>query len=64
MRSGDITGVAGVLELTWCYIVTTGYEGMDKETSWLPASEIPHASELISDFHHAYPGKPGPLSTS
>ena len=38
----------------------TGYEGTDKETSWLPASELGHASEVVSDFHQAYPEKPGP----
>ena len=38
-----------------------GYEGMDEETSWLPASKLGHASEVISDFHLAHPSKPGPL---
>ena len=38
-----------------------GYEGTDKETSWIPASELRHASEVVSDFHQAYPSKPGPL---
>ena len=42
----------------------TGYEGTDEENSWLLASELPHASELISDFHQAYPDKPGPWSAS
>ena len=42
----------------------TGYKGMDEDTSWLLASELPHASELVSDFHQAYPDKPGPLPTS
>src|SRR6202045_3217890 len=40
----------------------TGYEGTDEETSWLPATELEHASEAVSDFHHAYPNKPGPLN--
>jgi Chromo (CHRromatin Organisation MOdifier) domain len=39
-----------------------GYEGTDEETSWLPASELGHADEVILDFHEAYPAKPGPLS--
>ena len=39
-----------------------GYEGTDEETSWLPATELGHASEFVSDFHAAYPSKPGPLS--
>ena len=37
-----------------------GYEGTDEETSWLPASELGHASEVVSDFHQAYPEMPGP----
>ena len=38
-----------------------GYEGTKEEFEWLPASELT-ADELISDFHTAYPDKPGPLS--
>jgi hypothetical protein len=38
----------------------SGYEGTDEETSWLPADELNHASELISEFHEKYPAKPGP----
>jgi hypothetical protein len=41
-----------------------GYEGTDEETSWILASELGHASELVADFHSAYPAKPGPLSKS
>ena len=40
----------------------TGYEGTDKETSWLLTSELGHASELVVEFHIKYPAKPGPLS--
>ena len=40
----------------------TGYEGTNEETSWILASELGHASELIADFHLAYPAKSGPLS--
>ena len=40
-----------------------GYEGTDEETSWILASELGHASELIMDFHKAYPAKPRPLSS-
>ena len=39
-----------------------GYENTDDEFSWLPATELEHAKELISDFHSAYPAKPGPLT--
>ena len=42
----------------------TGYEGMDEETSWLPVSELPHASKLVSDFHQAYPDKSRPWPAS
>ena len=38
-----------------------GYKGTDEETSWLLASELGHASKVVSDFHLAYPSKPGPL---
>jgi hypothetical protein len=39
-----------------------GYEGTDEETSWITASELDHAAELVAEFHSAYPAKPGPLS--
>jgi len=39
-----------------------GYEGTNEETSWLLATELGHASELVSDFHAAYPAKAGLLS--
>ena len=35
-----------------------GYEGTDEETSWLPATELDHASELVSSFHTKYPHCP------
>ena len=47
----------------------TGYEGTDKETSWILTSELGHASKLrhaskfIVDFHSAYLAKSGPLSS-
>jgi hypothetical protein len=37
-----------------------GYEGTEDETSWLLATELAHASELLSDFHSRYPARPGP----
>ena len=40
----------------------TGYKGIDEETLWILASQPGHASELVADFHVAYPVKPGPLS--
>ena len=40
----------------------TTYKGTDEETLWTLATELQHASELVVDFHKAYPAKPGPLS--
>ena len=37
-----------------------GYKGTDKETSWVLTSELRNAPEIGSDFHAAYPAKPGP----
>ena len=41
----------------------SGYEGTDEELSWLPANELEHATELLADYHTAYPNKPGPLTS-
>ena len=43
------------------FVPWTGYEGTDEENSWLPATELDHAQEIVSDFHARYPRKPGPL---
>ena len=40
-----------------------GYEGTDEECSWLPATKLEHAGEIVADFHSAYLDKPGPLSS-
>jgi hypothetical protein len=40
-----------------------GYEDTDEATSWISASELDNASDAVSDFHSAYPAKPGPLSS-
>jgi Chromo (CHRromatin Organisation MOdifier) domain len=37
-----------------------GYEGTDEEMSWVLATELSHLAELVTDFHSAYPAKPGP----
>ena len=39
-----------------------GYEETDEETSWLVATELRHTTELVTDYHKAYPSKPGPIS--
>ena len=38
----------------------SGHEGTNKETSWIPASELKHTTESMADFHLANPDKPGP----
>ena len=40
-----------------------GYDGTDEETSWLLATELGHAQEVVDDFHKAYLNKPGPLAS-
>ncbi|KAG6330434.1 hypothetical protein ID866_8654 [Astraeus odoratus] len=35
-----------------------GYEATDEETSWLPATELDHASELV--ISHSEPSQTGP----
>jgi len=41
----------------------SGYEGTDEETSWLLATELGNAMELLEDYHVRYPDKPGPLAS-
>ena len=38
----------------------TSHKGTNEETSWILANELGHASEIITDFHKAYPDTPGP----
>ena len=46
--------------LTLRYLVCwAGYAGTNKETLWLLATELGHASELIAGYHLKYPNKPG-----
>jgi len=39
----------------------SSYEGTDEETSWLLATELGNATELLENYHVRYPDKPGPL---
>ena len=39
----------------------TGYAGTDEETSWILATDLRNAAELVADYHAAYPAKLGPL---
>jgi len=41
----------------------SGYEGTDEETSWLLATELGNATELLEDYHVRYLDKPGPLAS-
>ena len=43
------------------YIRWLSYKGTDDEYSWLPADELTHTPDLVSNFHKAYPLKPGPI---
>jgi len=45
-------------------VIWLGYEDTGDESKWIPASELSHAADLVSDFHIAYPAKPGPLPLS
>jgi hypothetical protein len=61
--------VAGILDLKLdcrrkeplVYLVKwTGYEGTPDESSWEPAEHLEHAPDLVHEFHHQHPNKPGP----
>ena len=39
----------------------TGYASTDDETSWILATELGNAPELVSDHHMPYPAKPCPI---
>jgi len=41
----------------------SSYEGTDEETSWLLATELGNAMELLEDYHVQYPDKPRPLTS-
>jgi len=41
----------------------SGYEGTDEETSWLLATELGNAMELLEDYHVRYLDKPRPLAS-
>jgi len=39
-----------------------GYKGTLDKYSWMPATDLENAAELVSEFHSLYLGKPGPLT--
>jgi len=43
-------------------VIWLEYEDTGDESEWIPVSKLSHAVNLVSDFHIAYPAKPGPLS--
>ena len=42
----------------------SGYKGTDEETSWLLATELGNATELLDEYHSWYPDKPGPMASN
>ena len=40
------------------------YEDTGDESEWIPVSELTHVTDLVSDFHIAYPAKPSSLPLS
>ena len=45
-------------------VIWLGYEDTGDESKWIPTSKLSHTVNLVSDFHIAYPTKPGPLPLS
>ena len=45
-------------------VIWLGYEDTGDKSEWIPTSKLSHAVDLVSDFHIAYPAKPGPLPLS
>jgi len=45
-------------------VIWLGYEDTRDESEWIPASELSHAINLVSNFHITYPAKPSSLPLS
>ena len=45
-------------------VIWLGYEDTGDESEWIPTSKFTYATDLVSDFHIAYPAKPGSLPLS
>ena len=43
-------------------VIWLGYEDTGDESEWIPISKLTYTTDLVSDFHIAYPAKPGPLT--
>jgi len=39
-------------------VIWLGYKDTNNDSKWLPATELEHTKELLSDFHLKYPAKP------
>jgi len=47
------------IDCQWAYkllykVIWLGYENTRDESEWIPASELTHTTDLLSDFHIAY----------
>ena len=42
-------------------VIWLGYEDTGDESEWISASELTHATNLVSDFHITYPANPSSL---
>jgi len=40
------------------------YEDIKDKSEWIPISKLSYTVDLVSDFHIAYPAKPGSFSLS
>ena len=45
-------------------VIWLGYEDTGDEFEWIPISKLTYTTDLVSDFHIAYPTKPSPLPLS
>jgi len=45
-------------------VIWLGYENTGDKSKWIPASELTHTADLVSDFHITYSAKPSLLPLS
>ncbi|KAF1990557.1 hypothetical protein K402DRAFT_303904, partial [Aulographum hederae CBS 113979] len=56
-KKDSATGRKGLLEYKLQY---RGFQGWNEMPSWQPYWDATGCPQLIADFHHRYPRKPGP----
>ena len=56
-RNDQATGTRGCLQYQ---IKWTGYTNVNTRPEWYDYTEVENAADAVADFHHRYPGKPGP----